>query len=308
VRVIETQALTCSVAGRTLLSEASFAVAPGSVVGVIGDRAESGAALLRALAGLLSPTAGDAWVDGFSVTQQPREVRRLVGYVPGDPPTIPDITPREHILLFAAGHGVPRKEQAALLENLLALFELSHLADRPLAALSRGARRRVELARALAHDPPLLLLEDPFADLDPRAHVELRALIRELNELGKTILIASSCALDLDGLCTHLLTLSQGRVTQCAPIADAALEAAPFARALLVQFLGDPVFAKEMARAQAGVREVVLHDAGAGVMPAGMTTLKQMRVRFDGTYQQAVNLMRVLMHTNVQMVFFGEER
>ncbi len=305
--MIEVEGLSCMLGGAPALRDVHFSVAAGEALGVVSDRPHSSHALMRALIGDLPLQQGDVRVNGLSARQHAAAIVRFIGYAPARPPTLPALTCREYLQLCAAGHGVPAAERDDLTRDLLELMELSHVAAHPANALSRELRQRLEIARALVHDPPALLLEDPFAHLDPRSSLELRDLIRELTEMGKAVLVSSPCAVEIADVCTHLMALVEDRVQWIGP-RDAAANHVPFYRRLLVRFLGDPSLAQSLAAGQQGVQEVILAPTAAEGIPPGMVTLKEMRVHFSGDYAQANQLLRALMHSGVQLVFFGEER
>ncbi len=308
MRVLEVEKLSYTCNGQAVLHEVSFSVAVGEALGVVSDQPASGHILTRLLIGELTPREGDVRVNGLSVAQHGLAVTRLVSYVPAHPPAVPHLTCHEYLCLFAAGHGVPSSERTELVHNLLELMELRHVAARAVSALPPAMRQRLEMARALAHDPPILVLEDPFAQLDPRASIELRELLKSLVDMGKAILLSGPWAVEIADVCTHLLVLASGRVEWLGPSAAAPAHVS-FHRRLLVRFLGEPSLARNIAMAQAGVVDVVLLPApNSDLIPPSVATVKEMRVHFNGNHLQATQLMRALMHSSVQLLQFGEER
>ena len=165
---------------------------------------------MRMLTTLLAPTAGEAWVDGSSIAEDPRGVRRAIGYMPDFFGVYDDMKVWEYLDFFSACYGVPAPERAGIAADLLALVELSHRRDDMVDSLSRGMKQRLCLARTLAHDPRVLILDEPASGLDPRARVEIRELLRELRDMGKTIFLSSHILSEVADVCTHVGIIEDG--------------------------------------------------------------------------------------------------
>lgn len=196
----------------TALHKIDFDVSPGEILAFIGPNGAGKTTTIRILAGLLSPTEGTARIDGIDVAKSPRTTRALVGYMPDFVGFYDNTTVREFLHFFASAHRIPKKERETSVENALALTDLQGKADAEMAHLSRGMSQRASLARSLIHDPKLLLLDEPASGLDPRGRIEMRALLRELSDLGKTILISSHILTELEELCTQVVILESGRI------------------------------------------------------------------------------------------------
>ncbi|MDW8352550.1 MAG: ABC transporter ATP-binding protein [Anaerolineae bacterium] len=306
--MIEVQALSKSYGGRIALADVSLVVPSGSIFGLVGPRGSGKSTLLKILATLTRPSAGDALVAGASIVDEPLRVRRQVGYLPRDFGVYPEQTCAEYIAFFAACYGVPPKARAALAEDLLQLVDLYHRRDTPSDRLTPAMRRRLGIARVLAHDPQVLLLDEPMAELDPRAHVEVRALLKELSSMGKTILLTAPNMAQIQDLCTHAATIQAGQITLAGPL-EVVLAVRPPHRTIAVKFLGDARLAINLIKSAAGVVDVQMPgepDASSGA-PATIALLKELRVTFDGAYADASALLRSLMHNGVQVVSFAEE-
>ncbi len=306
--MIETRALSKAYGGRTALDRVTLSVPQGAIFGLIGPRGSGKTTLLKVLATLVRPTEGDAFVCGLSVVGEPLRVRRWVGYLPDDFGVYPDQTCAEYIEFFAACYGVPPKERAVLAADLLQLVDLHHRKDTPADRLTPSMRRRLGIARILAHDPRVLLLDETVAGLDPRARVEMRELLRELSSMDKTVVLAASNLAEVQDVCTHAAIMHAGQVTQVGRL-DEILATTPPYRTLAVKFLGDVKLATKLIKAAKGVVDVHPPDESASPadMPAGVALLKELRVTFDGAYADASMLLRSLMHSGVQVVAFAEE-
>lgn len=195
-------------------------VPEGAVYGFIGENGAGKTTTIRILATLMAPDAGEAEVGGYEVSRRPAEVRRLVGYMPDFFGVYEHLKTDEYLRFYAELHGIRGAESAALRESLLELVDLAHKCDAYVATLSRGMQQRLCLARALLHDPQVLLLDEPASGLDPIARMELRQLLRELARMGKTILLSSHILTELSDLCTHIGMLAAGRLVEEGPIAE----------------------------------------------------------------------------------------
>jgi ABC-2 type transport system ATP-binding protein len=205
---------------RTLaVAGVDLAIEPGEIFGLVGPNGAGKTTTLRILATLLRPDAGSAEIDGWSVTRNPDEVRRVLGFMPDAFGVYDDMKVWEYLDFFARCYGLAAPVRRRMIGDLLELVDLADKRDAYVQTLSRGMQQRLCLAHALVHDPAVLLLDEPASGLDPRARVELRELLRELRSMGKTIVISSHILPELEELCTSVAivdrgqVLAQGRVT-----------------------------------------------------------------------------------------------
>lgn len=205
---------TIAVAGLDLAIEA------GEIFGLVGPNGAGKTTTLRMLATLLRPSAGNAEIDGWSVTRNADEVRRVIGFMPDVFGVYDDMKVWEYLDFFARCYGLPAAGRRRMIADLLELVDLGERRDDYVQTLSRGMEQRLCLAHALVHDPKVLLLDEPASGLDPRARVELRELLRELRALGKTILISSHILPELEELCTSVAIVDRGRVLVQGRVAD----------------------------------------------------------------------------------------
>ncbi len=323
--MIETRELTKIFGKTTAVDRLSIQVGAGSIFGIVGPNGAGKTTLMRMLATLLPPTSGDALVGGASIRRHAARVRRLVGYLPDASGVYPDMTVAEYMSFFAACYGVPASDRAALIGDLLTLVDLSHRRDEPMEKLSPGMRRRLGLARALVHDPHVLLLDDATAGLDPRARVELRELLKELRSMNKTIVLTSHILAELEDMCTHIAILERGRILVAGESAVIRARLRPH-RIIAVRFFGNVEMAVNQARTGQGVVDAQLvpthgqamrEESATGMsefangedgMGTGMLhALKEMQIVFAGDYSDATELLRHLMRTGVQVVSFSEQ-
>jgi ABC-2 type transport system ATP-binding protein len=194
------------------LQDFSLEIPRGSIYGLIGPNGAGKTTLLRILAALISPTSGKVWFDDEEVGMVPSLIQRKVGYMPDFFGVYPDLTTVEYLEFYAGIHGIPHHKHARTVNDLLELVDLSSKRDELVETLSRGMKQRLCLARALVHDPEVLLLDEPASGLDPRARVELRELVRTLQGMGKTIIISSHILLEMAEMCSDVAIIQGGRL------------------------------------------------------------------------------------------------
>jgi ABC-2 type transport system ATP-binding protein len=218
--MISVQGLTKVYGNRTALDSVSFEVPKGEIFGFVGPNGAGKTTTLRILAALLEPTAGRASVDGADVIAQPERVHERLGYMPDFFGVYDQLTASEYLDFYAACYRQPKARRKKIADDLLELVGLSDRRDQAVDTLSRGLKQRLCLARALVHDPVVLLLDEPASGLDPRARVEMREILKELQKMGKTIVISSHILPELTELCTMVGIIDQGRMRATGPVQD----------------------------------------------------------------------------------------
>jgi ABC-2 type transport system ATP-binding protein len=197
-----------------------LAIDQGEIFGLVGPNGAGKTTTLRMLATLLRPDAGTAEIDGWSVTRNPAEVRRVLGFMPDAFGVYDDMKVWEYLDFFARCYGLPAAGRRRMIGDLLELVDLGDRRDAYVQDLSRGMQQRLCLAHALVHDPRVLLLDEPASGLDPRARLELRELLRELRSMGKTIVISSHILPELEELCTSVAIVDRGQVLAEGRVSD----------------------------------------------------------------------------------------
>ena len=195
-------------------------VAEGEIFGLVGPNGAGKTTTLRILATLLVPDSGDAEIAGASVRRNPNDVRRVLGFMPDSFGVYDDMKVWEYLDFFGRCYGLSAATRRRTIGDLLELVDLADKRDDYVQTLSRGMEQRLCLAHALVHDPQVLLLDEPASGLDPRARVELRELLRELRNLGKTILISSHILPELEELCTSVAIVDRGQVLAQGKVSD----------------------------------------------------------------------------------------
>lgn len=189
----------------------SFSFASGDVVGFVGPNGAGKTTTMRILATLDEPTSGDALIGGLSVIDYPEEARRNLGFMPDSLPEFADVTAHEYIDFFGRAFGLRGATLAKAVRDVEDFTGVAAIAEKTLKSLSKGMKQRVSLARALVHDPAVLVLDEPANGLDPRARIELRELVKALAENGKAILVSSHILTELAEMCTSFQIIERGR-------------------------------------------------------------------------------------------------
>lgn len=190
----------------------SFAFESGQIMGFVGPNGAGKTTTMRILATLDEPTSGQVLLDGVSIIEEPEYARSRIGYVPDSLPIHKDITIHEYLDFFARTHGMKGQRRHQLIQEIEEFTNLVGIREKFLDTLSKGMKQRVCLARALIHDPGILIMDEPAAGLDPRARVELRELLRVLSSQGKAILISSHILTELSEICNGAIIIEQGKL------------------------------------------------------------------------------------------------
>ena len=192
----------------------------GDLFGFIGPNGAGKTTTMRIIATLLEPSWGEAYVCGHSVHTAPKEIRRLVGYMPDFFGVYDDMTVVEYLEFFAASYRISGEARRKRVNEMLDVVDLDFKRDAYANTLSRGQTQRLGLARTLLHDPQVLLLDEPLSGLDPRARIEMRNLLRKLGEMGKTVIVSSHILPELADVCNKIGIIDKGELKQNATKAE----------------------------------------------------------------------------------------
>jgi ABC-2 type transport system ATP-binding protein len=192
----------------------------GEMFGFIGPNGAGKSTTMRFLATLLKASRGEGSVNGHSVSREPMGVRQSVGYMPDSFGVYDGMKVWEFLDFFAVAYRIGRVQRKKIISDVLELLDLSHKRDDYVNGLSRGMKQRLCLAKTLVHDPPVLILDEPASGLDPRARVEVKALLKELRRMGKTILISSHILTELADCCTSIGIIERGQLLMHGSIQD----------------------------------------------------------------------------------------
>ena len=298
--IIETRDLVKKFGKFTAVDGLSLEVPAGSIYGFVGPNGAGKTTTMRVLTTLTRPTSGQAWVGGHSVTEEPRAVRRSIGYMPDEFGVYDDMRVWEYLDFFAACYDIPETERRRLIHDLLELVDLSHRRDDMVDKLSRGMKQRLSLARTLAHDPSVLILDEPASGLDPRARVEIRELLVELARMGKTIFFSTHILADVSEICSHIGIIEAGQMIAQGSMEQMRAQLQPH-REIIVT-LRDPAALETIKAVAAPVPGVV---AVTDLEPKSGRS--RVRIDFTGDDDAVAALNATLINANIAILGFTEE-
>jgi len=218
--MIETNDLTKMYGELYALNRLNLKLQQGDVYGFIGPNGAGKTTTMRILATLLNPSWGEASVCGYSIYTGSKEIRRVIGYMPDFFGVYDDMKVIEYLEFFASAYRIKGPARRKICEEVLELVDLTYKRDALVTSLSRGMTQRLGLARTLLHDPRVLLLDEPASGLDPRARIEMRALLKELRSMGKTILVSSHILPELADICNKIGIIEQGQLLVNGAVTD----------------------------------------------------------------------------------------
>src|SRR5215212_3197386 len=276
------------------VSNLSLKIGAGEMFGFIGPNGAGKSTTIRFLATLLRATAGEGTVNGFSVTKDPIGVRKSVGYMPDNFGVYDGMKVWEFLDFFAVAYQIPRGRRKAVIGDVLELLDLTHKRDDFVNGLSRGMKQRLCLAKTLVHDPPVLILDEPASGLDPRARLEVKALLSELKGMGKTILISSHILTELADCCTSIGIIERGKLLAAGSINEIQRQLRSH-RVLKVHVLDESIArASTILRDDRAVRSVESFD-------------HTLTAEFEGQDEDMARLLGRLISEGVRVNSFAEE-
>jgi ABC-2 type transport system ATP-binding protein len=276
------------------VDDLSFTIGQGEIFGFIGPNGAGKSTTIRFLATLLRPTAGEGRVAGHSVTAEPMAVRRVIGFMPDDFGVYDGMKVWEFLDFFAVAYEIPRSYRKKIIGEVLDLLDLSHKRDDYVNGLSKGMKQRLCLAKTLVHDPPVLILDEPASGLDPRARLEMKALLNELRQMGKTILISSHILSELADFCTSIGIIERGKLLAAGSIRDIQQQIRSH-RVIKVRVLDESTEkAAELLRQDSSIRLVESYD-------------HTLSAEFEGQDPDMARLLDRLIQSGIVVQSFAEE-
>ncbi|MCG8648207.1 MAG: ABC transporter ATP-binding protein [Pirellulales bacterium] len=279
----------------TAVDGISLSVKPGELYGFLGPNGAGKTTTMRIIATLLEPSWGEAYVCEHSVHTAPKEIRRLVGYMPDFFGVYDDMTVVEYLEFFAASYRINGQTRKKRVNEMLDVVDLDFKRDAFANTLSRGQTQRLGLARTLLHDPQVLLLDEPLSGLDPRARIEMRNLLRRLGEMGKTIIVSSHILPELADVCNKVGIIDKGELKQNATKAEV-IRMVREHTVLVIQ----PAQREQMSSIADLLRD---HDKVQGCEPGDDT----MRVVLKSEVDEYSDLPRLLIEQGINLRRFNEE-
>ena len=254
-------------------------VPEGEFFGFLGPNGAGKTTAIKTLVTLLKPTGGTVAVNGFDVETDPRAVRESIGYMAQETSVDRELTARENVRFACEAYGVPRSERTERIEELLDLVDLADVADKRADDFSGGMKKRLDVATALVHEPPLVFLDEPTTGLDPKARIRLWEYFREINEQGTTVFLTTQYLEEADQLCDRLSVIQDGEIVATDSPAD--LKSAVGGDVLEIS-LEDPTD-EDRARARRVARESGLFEDGTVETTADGIAVASERARRAGT-------------------------
>ena len=302
IPAVETVGLSRYYGSLAALDSLNLTINRGDLFGFIGSNGAGKTTTLRILATFLAPSSGTAKVLGHDVVREADAVRHVIGYMPDFFGVYKDMEVTEYLDFFGACYKIPTAQREKTVGDVLELVGLSEKKGAIIGALSRGMQQRLGLARVLIHDPKLLLLDEPASGLDPRARIEMMAILQELQRMGKTIIISSHILSELQNLCNRVAIIEKGKLIYSGPV-QGVRDQMSSGTIYWVTVLGNSAPAIELLKARPEVAEAVPVDgqvkvtfANNDVDPAFLAeTLVRGGVRFTGLWEDELGLEEVFL-------------
>jgi ABC-2 type transport system ATP-binding protein len=292
--MIEVQNFTKTYGEFLAVDDLSFNIGKGEVFGFIGPNGAGKSTTIRFLATLLRPTSGEGRIAGFSVVDDPMAVRRVIGFMPDDFGVYDGMKVWEFLDFFALAYEIPFAYRKKIIGEVLELLDLAHKRDDYVNGLSKGMKQRLCLAKTLVHDPPVLILDEPASGLDPRARLEMKALLSELRGMGKTILVSSHILSELADFCTSIGIIERGKLLAAGSIQQIQQQLRAH-RVLKVHVLDESTArAQAILRDDEGIRSVETFD-------------HMLTAEFHGQDEDMARLLARLIAEGVGVVSYSEE-
>src|SRR3954465_9055334 len=259
VPAVQTTGLTRVYGSMVALNSLTLTVNRGDLFGFIGSNGAGKTTTLRILATFLAPSGGKAQGLGHDVAPDPHRVCHIIGYMPDFFGVYKDMEVTEYLDFFGACYKIAAVQREKTVNDVLELVGLSEKKGALIGALSRGMQQRLGLARVLIHDPQVLLLDEPASGLDPRARIDMMAILQELQRMGKTIIISSHILSELQTLCNRVAIIEKGRLIYSGPVQGVRDQMAP-GRVVWVRVSSDPNLAVDLLKGRSEVTEAAISD------------------------------------------------
>jgi len=299
--IIQIQQLSKHYGHRPAVDQLDLTVAEGELFGFVGPNGAGKTTTIRIMATLLEPNAGDILVAGNSVRRSPRQVRRVIGYMPDFFGVYNDMLVWEYLDFFGSCYQLPSRQRTVVIKDLLELVDLSHRHNDPVESLSRGMKQRLSLARTLIHDPQVLILDEPASGLDPRARIEIRELLVELARMGKTVFFSTHILADVAQICTRVGIIEAGKLVAVGNLEDLQQHLVPH-RQIEVTLLK---YSDRVVGLLQGIPGIVNVNEAVENNHHGS---QRIGIEFQGDDQALSSILEILIKEGNQVVNFAEER
>jgi len=293
--VLKLEGLTRYYGSFLALDHLNITIGDGELHGFVGPNGAGKTTTMKILATLLRPSEGTATLNGVDVRKSPRQIRRMMGYMPDFFGVYDRLKSWEYLDFYARCYGIPPRERGRMTDSLLELVNLSDKRDTYVDVLSRGMKQRLCLARALIHDPSLLILDEPASGMDPRARADMKGILRTLKDMGKTVLVSSHILPELSEMCDSLTIIDHGRLVFSGSVEE----------------LGNHMSGRAPIRLRLLPQEGLVMDDAARFLKQvpGVSGISQdepylLNIAFDGDDSQAAEMLKTLMECALPVVDF----
>jgi len=270
----------------------SMEIKKGHIYGFVGSNGAGKTTTMRIISGLLKATSGKVWVSGVDIESDPEGVKARIGYMPDFFGVYDDLRVDEYMDFYAGVYGIPKNKRKEITEQLIELVNLQDKKDAYVDTLSRGMKQRLCLARSLIHDPDLLILDEPASGLDPGARVEMKEILKELKNMGKTILISSHILSELAEICTSIGIIDRGRMIASGLVSDI-LRKASYNRVIRIKVIGNTEGAVKFLKEQPSIGEISVSD-------------DHIDADFNGNEQELASILRAMVGNGIPVISFTE--
>ena len=269
----------------TAVDHLTLTVPDGSIYGFVGPNGAGKTTTMRMMAGLLQATEGSIWMDDVDMTKNPRLLRTKIGYMPDFFGVYDNLKVTEYMDFY--------KDRKDIIDGLLDIVDLSHKKEAYVDSLSRGMKQRLCLARSLIHDPKLLILDEPASGLDPRARVEMKEILKQLQSMGKTVVISSHILPELAEMCTEVGIINQGKLAAQGTVQEIMRQLTQ-KRIIYVRPLADVSKTVEILQEMPAVKEIAENTA-------------DLEFVFDGSEEMLAEILKRLVESGIGIVSFREK-
>ncbi len=283
------------------LNHLNLHIEKGEIFGFVGPNGAGKTTTMRIACGLLKATSGEVLVDGVSAITNPDDIKRKVGYVPDFFGVYDNLKVSEYMEFYGSMYGMSKEDVAEIADGLLELVNLSDKKDTFVDTLSRGMKQRLCVARALIHNPDLLVLDEPNSGLDPRARFEMKEVLKNLGAMGKTIIISSHILPELAEMCTSIGIMERGSLIACGKVEDIMRRSTNSKRIHLRVI--SPDYRTEEGK---NVLSTVLREQP--YVTEVRYTEEEVLVQFNGEEKEAANLLKHLMEKDIVVSNFYREK
>ncbi|WP_312060651.1 ABC transporter ATP-binding protein [Anaerotignum propionicum] len=277
----------------TAVDRLTLSVGKGAICGFVGPNGAGKTTTMRIMSGLLNASSGNVIIDGVDVTKNPRALREKIGYMPDFFGVYDNLKVTEYMDFYAGAYGIAYKDRAPIIDNLLEIVDLSHKKESYVDSLSRGMKQRLCLARSLVHDPDLLILDEPASGLDPRARVEMKEVLKQLQEMGKTIIISSHILPELAEMCTEVCIINHGKLAAQGSVQEI-MQKLSQKRIIHIEPLREMEKMVQILKEQPTIRSIVENT-------------KDVEFDFTGTNDELSGVLKQLIMADIPLLSFKEK-